>query len=90
MMGGACRKYGRDEKYRQKLWLEELKVRDRLEDLGVYGRIMLKTDLKYIRFTGSAFDSFGSGYGPVTSSCEYDNGPSGSMKGGQSLKSLGD
>jgi hypothetical protein len=38
---GACSTYGRDEKYII-FWLENLKGRDTLEDLGIDGRITLE------------------------------------------------
>jgi hypothetical protein len=40
-MGGACSTYGRDEKSVQKIWLENLKGRVHLEDVGVDGNIIL-------------------------------------------------
>lgn len=35
-----------------KFWSEELKERNHLVDLGLGGRIILKIDLKYIRYDG--------------------------------------
>jgi hypothetical protein len=41
-MVGACRAYGRDEKHIHNYsWKKNLKVKGQLEDLEVYGRIML-------------------------------------------------
>jgi len=40
----------------------------------------IKMDLKGV---GCGFDSSGSGWGPVASSCEHGNEPSGSIKGGE-------
>jgi hypothetical protein len=37
-MGRACSMYGRDEKCIQKFWLENVKERDHLEELGTHGR----------------------------------------------------
>jgi hypothetical protein len=39
-MGGACNPHGTDEKLKQ-FWLENLKGRDHLVDLGVDERIIL-------------------------------------------------
>jgi hypothetical protein len=41
-MGGACGTYGRQESCIQGFGGEDLKERDRLEDLGIDGRIILK------------------------------------------------
>jgi hypothetical protein len=38
----------------------------------------------------SGLDASGSGYGPVASSCEDDNEPSGSTKGGEFLDQMSD
>jgi hypothetical protein len=40
-MAGACSTDGRQEMY-TKLWLENLKERDYLEDLYIYGKIILE------------------------------------------------
>jgi hypothetical protein len=40
-MGGACSVWGRGE-VQTGFWWGDLRIRDRLEDLGVDGRIMLK------------------------------------------------
>jgi hypothetical protein len=41
-MGGALTAQGRHGKWvKTKFWSENLKVRDRLDDQGVYGRIIL-------------------------------------------------
>jgi hypothetical protein len=40
------------------------------------------------RVARCGLDSIGSGEGPVTGSCEHDNKPSGSVKGGEFLDKL--
>jgi hypothetical protein len=78
-MGGACRTYGIDEKYKALVGKPQSK-----RPFGRLRRIWkdnVKMDLKDTSLTGSAFDSFSSGYGPVMSCCGYDNEPSGYIKG---------
>jgi hypothetical protein len=41
-MGRACIMHGRDEKIHTKFWLEKLKGKDHLEDLGIDGKIILE------------------------------------------------
>jgi hypothetical protein len=50
-------------------------------DLGVDGADIIKLDLKE-RVWGCELDSFGSGLGTVTGSCEHNNELSGYIKGG--------
>jgi hypothetical protein len=45
----------------------------------------IRMDLKENRVGGRGLDSFGSGYGPVTGSCEHGNEPSSCIKGGELL-----
>ena len=45
-MGEACGTYGGEEQFRTSFWLGKLNERDRLEELGVRGRIILKLILK--------------------------------------------
>jgi hypothetical protein len=66
-------------------WLENLKGIDHLEDLGVDKKITLKWILGN-RVGGCGLDSSGS----VTGSCEHDNEPPGSIKGGEFLFYLSD
>jgi hypothetical protein len=64
---------------RTKFWSENLKERDRLENIGVDGRIMLKRILNKLG-GGCGLHSSGSGYGPVVGWCEHSNEPFGSIK----------
>ena len=41
-MSWVCGTYGREERSTQGFWWGDLKERGHLEDLGVYGRIILK------------------------------------------------
>jgi hypothetical protein len=45
-MGSACGTYMREKKMHAGLWLENLKVRNKLEVIGVEGRIILKRIFK--------------------------------------------
>jgi hypothetical protein len=56
------------------------KGRDHWEDLGVSGRITLRSSEDRDRW--GELDSAGSGHGPVAGFCEHDNEPSGSIKKG--------
>jgi hypothetical protein len=63
---------------------EALKEGGRAEELGVYGRIILK------RILGTQLGRFGlnssaTEQGPVDGSNQHFNGPSGSIKGGEFL-----
>jgi hypothetical protein len=74
-VGGACDTHGRGE-YRT-FWWESPKERNHSEDQGVDGRVGSEWILG--RMAGECkVDSVGSGLGPVTGSCEYGDGPSGS------------
>jgi hypothetical protein len=65
--------------------LEILKGRDRLEDVGVYGKIILEWILGKWGGGRCGLDSSGSGYVAVAGCCEHGNKPSGSIKGGEFL-----
>jgi hypothetical protein len=41
-MGGTCSRYGGEERFIQGFWWGNLVEKDNLEDLSVYGRILLK------------------------------------------------
>jgi hypothetical protein len=41
-MSGTCRTHGRGEIFYTIFWLENLKVRDHSEDLGVDGKVILE------------------------------------------------
>jgi len=59
--------------------LENLKSIDHSENLGVDRKIILEwTDGN--RVGNCELDSYSSGYGPVASSCEHRNEPSGALK----------
>jgi hypothetical protein len=66
-----------------KLWLEKLKGRDHLEELGLDRKIVLK-NLRETEWKVVDFYSSGSGQGPVAvaGSCEHGNKLSGSIKEG--------
>jgi hypothetical protein len=61
---------------------ENLKTRNKLEDLGVNGRIILKCVIKKLVVCG--LEQW-LGIGPVMGSCEHGNEPSGFIKGGEFL-----
>jgi hypothetical protein len=55
-----------------------------LEDLGVYGEIILEWILR--KYGGRCgLDAYGSEQGPAAGSCEYGNESSGSIKGEEFL-----
>jgi hypothetical protein len=58
-------------------WWERPKERDHWEDQGVGGKMGSEWILGRLA-GGYAFDSTGSGLGPVASCCECDDNPSGS------------
>jgi len=66
------------------LWLETLRSRFHLEDLGVDGKIIrvLKLTLGN-RVGGCGLDASGSGQGLVAGPWEHDNEHSGSIQGGE-------
>jgi hypothetical protein len=59
-----------------------LKGEDHLEDRGVDDWMILKSGM------GCRLDLSGLGYGPVESSCEYGNGLSGPIRGGEFLDKM--
>jgi hypothetical protein len=64
-----------------KCWLESLKKRDHLGDLGADGKIILKWILgKHLMVW---LDSSGSGQGTVAGCYEHSNEPSDSIKDGE-------
>jgi hypothetical protein len=60
-------------------WLESLKGRYRLEDLGTDERVILKRILGKLGW-GCGLNSSGSGQGQVAGSYEHSNEPSDSIK----------
>jgi hypothetical protein len=61
---------------RSKFWLQSLKSRDHLENLGIDGNVILKGS--YVnRFRECGLDSSGSRQGPVAGSCEHCDIPYG-------------
>jgi hypothetical protein len=64
--------------------LESLKERDHLEDVGIYGRIILNVSYEN-RFHRCGVDSSSSGQGPMAGCCKHSNKPFGSMKGREFL-----
>jgi hypothetical protein len=72
-----------------KFQLGSLKGRDHKDNLAVDGRIILEWILGN-RVGRCEMDSFGSGWGSVTASCEHGNETLGSIKGGQFLDQLSD
>jgi hypothetical protein len=77
-MGGACSKQGNNKKYIQNAGKPKRK-----RPLGRPGH-RIKMDLNN-RVGGCGLDSSGSGLEPMVGSCEHENEPSGSIKGGKSL-----
>jgi hypothetical protein len=68
-------------------WLESLKGREHVEDLGVDESIILGWIFE--KLGGSCgLSASGSGQKQVASYCEHDNEPSGSIKGGEFLDYL--
>ena len=64
-MGGACGTYGR-QKVHTKIWWGDLRERDRSEDVGVDGRVILKWTFKKSdgeAWTGLIWLSIGTGDG---------------------------
>jgi hypothetical protein len=59
-------------------WWGKFRVRTHLEDLGIDGRIILKSSLR--NEFGLRSDSCGLGRGHVSGFCERGNGPSVSIK----------
>jgi hypothetical protein len=57
-MGGTCSKHGRDDKFMQTFWSENLMRRDHSEDIAVDGWIILKN---INRMRNCGLDSSGSG-----------------------------
>jgi hypothetical protein len=39
---GACNTHGKEEKYMQNFWLQNLKGRNNVEELGIDGKIILE------------------------------------------------
>jgi len=78
IMGGGVGQirgaHGRGRKYLAGFWWRHPKETDRLEDLGIDGRIMLKLILQKI--TGRCgLDTSGSGYESVAGCCEHSDEP---------------
>jgi hypothetical protein len=69
-----------------KLWSENLKGRDHLEDFGVGGRIILKR----IWVRSCELELSVSGKRPVAGFCEQSNEPLDSIKGGAYIELLSD
>jgi hypothetical protein len=70
-MGEACSAHGRRERSK-KVWFKSTKGRDQLEDLGIYGRIILKWILGTYGWR-CGLDSSDIGQGPMKNSCEHGN-----------------